>query len=111
MPLELSPKVSVQTSAPVSAYVSSHVGLSPSGILLLWSLPLLALSWPRARDRKRIMAATLPILLLTLSLTACGGSGSLPHTTPGTPTGTYTITVTATSGALSHDTALKVVIQ
>ena len=54
-----------------------------------------------------------PVLMLgTLSWVACGGSNSSSsHNTPGTPAGTYTANVTATSGSLTHRTALKVTVQ
>lgn len=52
-----------------------------------------------------------PLCLMLLTgaalsgLVACGGS-STPPPAPGTPAGTYTITVTATSGTVSHQSAI-----
>ena len=57
-------------------------------------------------------ACVAPILILFVGiLMSCGGSStSTTTTTQGTPPGTYTTTVTATSGSLSHNTALQVVV-
>jgi hypothetical protein len=67
------------------------------------------------QSRKRVPVLVAPVLMLaTLSCLACGGSGSLSHTTPGTspgtPAGTYTATVTAISGGLTHTTAFNVTV-
>ena len=63
------------------------------------------------RCRKRLSALAAPILIGAVALSvSCGDSSSL-HTTPKTPAGTYDATVTATSGTLSHNTALQVIVQ
>jgi hypothetical protein len=53
--------------------------------------------------------------LAFVALTGCGGSSSSspppPTTLPGTPAGTYTATVTATSGSLSQQETLTVIVQ
>jgi hypothetical protein len=55
------------------------------------------------------------IVLAFVALTGCGGSSSSspppPTTLPGTPAGTYTATVTATSGSLSQQETLTVIVQ
>lgn len=57
-----------------------------------------------------ILAA--PAMMLALaSWMACGGSGSSTHTKPRTPSGTYAVTITASSGSLSHNAGLTVVVQ
>jgi hypothetical protein len=66
----------------------------------------------RRRRTFAVRACVAPILILVLgALTSCGGSSTSTTTTHGTPSGTYAATVTATSGSLSHNTALQVVVQ
>jgi FG-GAP-like repeat len=105
--------VTAATTAPAStmvARIANRAGFSPASIPLLVLLGLLTL-------RRRKILALLGALLIVAAFTpliGCGpGSGmsSQPQTAPGTPSGTYTITVTATSGALTHNAALQVIVQ
>jgi hypothetical protein len=74
------------------------------------------------RTRKRLTGTFFSLLLLAAASTliACGGSSSGPITGPPTPpkttttnapAGTYTVVVTATSGGITHNTALTFNIQ
>lgn len=68
-------------------------------------LMLGAMIGPGKGVRKSAIAAGLFLVLL---LTGCGGGANPPD---GTPVGSYTITVTATSGTLSHATALTLMVK
>jgi hypothetical protein len=73
---------------------------------------MLGSGWLFLRNRKRLPSLVAPLIVLAFaSLVGCGGSGSSSHTTVGTPSGTYRATVTATSGSLSHNMTLTVVVQ
>jgi FG-GAP-like repeat/Abnormal spindle-like microcephaly-assoc'd, ASPM-SPD-2-Hydin len=63
------------------------------------------------KRRRAVCAATIVVALLVM--VGCGGGSSTSPTpaTNGTPSGTYTATVTATSGSLSHQAALTVIVQ
>jgi len=79
------------------------------GMLVLFGIP--------AR-RRRVRAWFGMILLLagvSIGIAACGGGGGgnstpPPVTHPGTTAGTYVVTVTATSGALTANTTLHVIV-
>lgn len=102
--------VSVGTTAPVTTSVLPNLGVPATDSPLLWTSISLGAVWLYARRRKRLLAFSLSIVVVSsIWLFACGGSSS--HTTPGTPAGTYTATVTATSGNLDHNTVLQVVVQ
>ena len=108
--------ISVATTAFVTSGISPQNGFPLASMPLPWTLMLLGTTWLWVRNRKRIGSLVLPIVMLGLmmSLVACGGSGgsgSSSHTMPRTPAGTYTVTITASSGSLSHNTALQVIVQ
>ncbi|HEY2470086.1 MAG TPA: hypothetical protein VGI45_19955 [Terracidiphilus sp.] len=72
---------------------------------------------PALRKRKRSLKAivlgggAMPLLLVALSLSACGGSkGGVTNPNP-TPVGTSTVTITAASGSLIHTTTLTLTVQ
>jgi hypothetical protein len=105
--------VSVATTAPVTTGAVPPINFPPGTVPLTWSFILLGSIWLWVRNRKRLTALGAPIVVLALALlVSCGGSGSSStHTTPGTPSGTYAVTITATSGSISNNVALQVVVQ
>jgi hypothetical protein len=65
---------------------------------------------------KRRRVLYLPLMVLVFLMTGCGGGNSSstpPSSTAskGTPAGTYTASITATSGSLSHQVTLTVIVQ
>jgi len=57
------------------------------------------------RKRRKLLAISIPMLLLalvTMGISACGGGGSSTSNSSTTTKGNYSITVTATSGSLNH---------
>ena len=108
--------VKVGTTAPVTTSAVPHIGF-PAGTLITCTLMLWGSVWlwMGSDRRRRVLAA--PVMVLTLSLlVSCGSGGNSSSTTSGgtsggTPAGTYAATVTGTSGSLSHNVALQVVVQ
>lgn len=107
--------VNVGTTASVTTSAVGYVGLPPVAMLLPMLLLLGGSVGLLLRNRKRLAAIAVPAMIALAFCVSCGGSSSYttppPHTTPGTPSGTYTVTVTATSGNLSHNLALQVIVQ
>ena len=105
--------VTVGTTAPVTTGALPPVSFPTGPMPLIWTLTLLASGWLLTRSRKRLPVLTAPVMVLALAFSlGCGGSGSSSsHTTPGTPAGTYTATITGTSGSVSQNMALTVVVQ
>jgi uncharacterized repeat protein (TIGR03803 family) len=107
--------LTVSTTGPTSAAVSSSSGLSYA----IW-LPLFGVLVLRARPGATrvkhggLMAAALASMLCAglVFQVACGGSSS-PKTIPGTPQGTYTIAVTGTyaAGSLVHSSPTMLTVQ
>jgi hypothetical protein len=117
-------RLNVQTSPQVLASSTTpRQGQSgPLGIpSLLFGLTFIVTVVPARRRLHNVhflsiapLALLLP--LLVLSPVSCGGNGraSTPpqqHLVSGTPSGTYTLTVTATSGHISHSTAVTLKVQ
>jgi hypothetical protein len=104
--------LTVGTTAPVTTGMRPRVDLPPVSIPLTWAVMLLVLEWLWVRNPKRrpILAPHLVVLVALALSSGCGG-GSSNSSIPGTPAGTYTTTVTATSGSLTHNTALQVVVR
>jgi hypothetical protein len=104
--------VAVGTTAPVTTAIAPHPGFLPPPGPLICIFILLGATWLGVRKRKLALAVGTSALAFVLVFgVSCGGSGSTPKTSSGTPAGTYTATVTATSGSLSHNAALQVVVQ
>jgi hypothetical protein len=105
--------VTVQTVAAVNSVTPIRVDFPPRAIPIFWVVILLGLGWLRLRDPKRMLRPVAVLTLLALvSVAGCDGgrASSPPHTSPGTPVGTYTVAITATSGNLSHNMTLTVVV-
>jgi hypothetical protein len=77
----------------------------------LWTVTLLGLMWLWILNRKRLTGfASIAMMLALAACVSCSG-GSSPHSTQGTPAGTYAATVTGTSGSLNHSLSLTVVVR
>ncbi len=112
-------------SAPVTTTLTIQTGASTAAVrdlqgigTGLGSMALGLLLLPVAASRRlRQAAGRMPMtILLGLlccgavgGLIGCGGGGSSGSSTP--PPQTYTLTVTATSGSLSHSTAVTLIVQ
>ena len=72
-------------------------------------------SGPVRRRKGGLSAGLLALLFLLPSCgggsMAGGGGNPTPPTDPGTPAGTYTVTVTATSGSLTHNLSLPLIVK
>ena len=98
-------------SHPASGWWIASAATLFGGVLLLGTVS------PRRRRWSRLFA--LPALMLLMMLPACGGGsagtggggGGGGPTDPGTPAGSYPVTVTATSGAISHSSTFKLIVQ
>jgi hypothetical protein len=103
--------VKVATTAATTGtafYVNLLPGLKP----LIWTLMLLGSASLWARIRKRLPRLAAPIVVLAVGFcVSCGGSGSSTTHSTGTPSGTYAVTITASSGGVSHNLALQVVVE
>jgi hypothetical protein len=102
---------------------SAPIGVSGERFMMwreaIWVLPLdflaLAALLVRTRTRRQPLGIAVWLLFAALALTlgataGCGGGGSTPPPPQGTQPGTYQITVTSSSGALSHNTTLTLVV-
>lgn len=88
----------------------SPIGLPPEALPLAWVAIMLGSGWLLLRNRRRLLTLAAPLVVAFASLVGCGGSGSPTHIM-GTSTGTYSATITASSGSLSHNMILKVIVQ
>lgn len=105
----------VGTTASVTTSTAAYLGFPPRAMPLAGMLLLLGSVGLLLRNFKRLPAFAVTVILALAFCVSCGGNSSYqtppPHTTPGTPSGTYTVTITATSGNLSHNLALQVIVQ
>jgi hypothetical protein len=106
-------QVTIGTTGPTGGFTSHAVALPPGMSPLLWTLALfLSGVLLTRRSRIRLAPAMACAVIGVVFLFGCGGGSSSSNpTSSGTPAGTYTATVTATSGTLSHNTVLTVVVQ
>jgi hypothetical protein len=102
--------VTVATTAAAAAgapFISSRPGAVPLAVSFMMLLSV----WLLLRGRRGLsLAAPLLLLAVVSSMMGCGGNGSSSHVV-GTPSETYTATVTATSGSISHSSALQVIVR
>jgi hypothetical protein len=106
--------VNVGTTAPVTTSAVAYVG-PPPGAMLLPGMLLLLGSVGLLRIRKRLPAFAVAVILAPAFCVSCGGGPSYtappPHVASGTPSGAYSVTITATSGNLSQNLTLQVIVQ
>jgi hypothetical protein len=104
--------VTVTTTAAGSTIPRPFDDLHPTLWLMGWTLALGASGLLLLGRKRRLALAPMFVLALLVTSSGCGGGGSSPTiTAKGTPGGTYTATVMATSGSLSHQAALTVIVQ
>jgi hypothetical protein len=111
--------VTVATTAPVTTGTLFHIDFRLWSTPVTYSVILLGSLWLLLWNRKHVARLALPLVvlgLLSLVWAGCGGGSSSsqtpPQTTaPGTPAGTYAATITATSGSLSHNMTLTLIVQ
>lgn len=106
-------KVAVSTTAPAASAIIP-LKSPPSPVLILWTMLFLGCGWLWLENCKQFPGTAAPVIVLAFAMvSSCGGSGNSlsTHISHGTPSGTYTAIITATSGSLSHNTALRVTVQ
>ena len=104
--------VTVATTAAASV-VGSVLHFSPSITIFAWALFLGASGLLVSGPRRRVRLSAATMVLAFLGMVGCGGSSSTPPSngSKGTPAGTYTTTINATSGSISHQVTLTVIVQ
>jgi C1A family cysteine protease len=108
--LEISGSGTQPATVQVSTTATTTSGaVPPRAMPLLWTSMVLGLGGLRLRTRRRAGVLAMIVLALILGMScACGGGSSANITTP---PGTYAVAITATSGSLSHHTALQVIVR
>jgi FG-GAP-like repeat len=111
-PVSVPVTVNVAATAPMNASGATPVIDPPGEGPLIWMAMLLGSCWLWVRTRNRVPALIAPaIALLLTSVLSCGDGGPPHGSHGGTPSGTYTATITATSGSVSHNLPLTVVVR
>jgi hypothetical protein len=117
--------VTGSSAAPVTVTVSTTAAGSSSSGPFTFLPPI---TWPIERTlflaalsllfvgKQRRRALYVPLIVLVFLMLGCGGGNSSSTPPPsiaskGTLAGTYTASITATSGSLSHQVALTVIVQ
>lgn len=104
--------VSVATTAAGSASGGPAIILPPWVGPVGWTLAVGTALLIFVGKRRRPVLSTAVMVLAFIAVGGCGGSSSSTSSGgKGTPAGTYAVTVTATSGSLSHQAALTVIVQ
>jgi hypothetical protein len=108
--------LTITTIAPIGCPQVAKMG-SAVGWLFPWEIALacvLLLRKPTRSCWRRKLAMLLLLVGLTSSLGACGGGGGGSSCTPlssGTTPGNYVITVTGTSGSVTANGSVSVIVQ
>ena len=100
-------KISVNT-APHTSSSSNSPAMPWYGLISFAGMLLMK------RPRRRISLVSLvllPALIFVAVFASCGGGQPSPPPSAGTPAGTYPITLTATSGKLTHNIKLTLIVQ
>ena len=100
--------ISINTTPHTSSSSSSPTAMPWYGFIVFAGMLLLE------RPRRRISLQSLvllPALIFVAVLASCGGGQQSSPPSAGTPAGTYTITLTATSGKLTHNIKLTLIVQ
>ena len=104
------------TSSTVTMKVSTTAAVTngmKSGLFGLWlpfggmGLVLAGMGSSRRRRKALSMLGAIVVVPVLLAIVSCGGGSSGPHTTPGTPPGSYTVTLKATASPTTHSQTFK----
>ncbi len=101
------------TARPVNTGRLFHGGPLYATWLPVGGLSLLGLGVGAGVRRRRWLAGALLGLIAGIILLqpACGSSNSTPIPAGGTPAGTYTLTLTGSSGSVSHNASVTLIVQ
>jgi len=100
-------KISVNT-APHTSSSSNSPAMPWYGLISFAGM--LLMKHPRRRI-SLVPLVLLPALIFVAVFASCGGGQPSPPPSAGTPAGTYPITLTATSGKLTHNIKLTLIVQ
>ncbi len=96
---------------PASPFWPRATGKYKGQPLLLWLLGFALVASLLGGMRRRARLGFAMMVFLVLLAAACGGGGAGGGAgSPGTPPGTYTLTVNGTSGSLSHNATVTLIV-